>query len=209
MGWTMTLKDDFGVIAWTRRGGNHHILFLLLSLFFFSVQSDIVFPKDHHFSWKAGKTFKIILSAVHIYFPFWVLNDNFKCIQMQSSLKKSVSGCGQCIVLHEMLCLFTLKCEKSQDRPLVGDDGSHNHTPTHTLIVLYILTRVGYYCFSLWEKNTISRSILRASSLGLWGNVILLLLRHIVGSINLKPLLDISKPEGFYTCAVSIIIPYC
>lgn len=57
MGWTMTLKDDFGVIAWTRRRGNNHILFLLLSLIFFSVQSDIVFPKDHHFSWKAGKTF--------------------------------------------------------------------------------------------------------------------------------------------------------
>ena len=56
MGWTMTLKDDFGVIAWTRRGaGNYLSLFLLLSLFSFSVQSDIVFPRDHHFSWKAGK----------------------------------------------------------------------------------------------------------------------------------------------------------
>lgn len=55
MGWTMTLKDDFGVIAWTRRAGNSLSLFLLLSLFSLSVQSDIVFPKDHHFSWKAGK----------------------------------------------------------------------------------------------------------------------------------------------------------
>lgn len=57
MGWTMTLKDDFGVIAWTRRTGNFLSLFLLLSLFSFSLESDIVFPKDHHFSWKAGKTF--------------------------------------------------------------------------------------------------------------------------------------------------------
>lgn len=55
MGWTMTLKDDFGVIAWTRRAGNYLILFFLLSLFSIPVQSDIVFPKDHHFSWKTGK----------------------------------------------------------------------------------------------------------------------------------------------------------
>lgn len=56
MGWTMTLKDDFGVIAWTRRGAANNLsLFLLLSLFSFSVQSDIVFPRDRHFSWKAGK----------------------------------------------------------------------------------------------------------------------------------------------------------
>ncbi|KAG8000762.1 Thrombospondin type-1 domain-containing protein 7B [Nibea albiflora] len=55
MGWTMTLKDDFGVIAWKRRAGYYLSLFVLLSLFSFSVQSDIVFPKDHHFSWKAGQ----------------------------------------------------------------------------------------------------------------------------------------------------------
>ncbi len=55
MGWTMTLKDDCGVIAWTRRVGNYVSLFLLLSLISFSVQSDIVLPKDHRFSWKAGK----------------------------------------------------------------------------------------------------------------------------------------------------------
>lgn len=57
MSWTMTLKDDFGVIAWTRRAGSYLSLFLLLSLFAFSVPSDILFPKDHHFSWKAGKMF--------------------------------------------------------------------------------------------------------------------------------------------------------
>lgn len=55
MGWTMILKDDFGVIAWTRRAGNYLSLFLLLSLFSIPVQSDIVFHKDHRFSWKAGK----------------------------------------------------------------------------------------------------------------------------------------------------------
>ncbi|XP_029315244.1 thrombospondin type-1 domain-containing protein 7B isoform X2 [Cottoperca gobio] len=55
MGWTMTLKYDFGVIAWTRRAGNYLSFFLLLSLFSITVQSDIVFPKDHNFSWKAGQ----------------------------------------------------------------------------------------------------------------------------------------------------------
>ncbi|XP_047457726.1 thrombospondin type-1 domain-containing protein 7B isoform X2 [Mugil cephalus] len=55
MGWTMTLKDDFGVIAWTRQAGNYLSLFLLLSLVSIPVRSDIVFPKDHHFSWKAGQ----------------------------------------------------------------------------------------------------------------------------------------------------------
>eukprot|EP00064_Thunnus_orientalis_P002363 superscaffoldBa00000168_g2370 len=55
MGWTMTLKDDFGVIAWTRRAGNYLSLFFLLSLFSIPVQPDIVFPKDHHFSWKTGQ----------------------------------------------------------------------------------------------------------------------------------------------------------
>lgn len=55
--WTMTLKDDFGVIAWTWRAGNYLSFFLLLSLFSSPVQSDIVFSKDHHFSWKTGKMF--------------------------------------------------------------------------------------------------------------------------------------------------------
>ncbi|KAI4805922.1 hypothetical protein KUCAC02_010515 [Chaenocephalus aceratus] len=55
MGWTMTLKDDFGVISWTRRAGNCLGFLLLFSLVSISVQSDIVFPKDRHFSWKAGQ----------------------------------------------------------------------------------------------------------------------------------------------------------
>ncbi|XP_056290680.1 thrombospondin type-1 domain-containing protein 7B isoform X1 [Pseudoliparis swirei] len=55
MGWTMTLKDDFGAIAWTRHAGSSLSLFLLLSLVSLSVQSDVVFTKDHHFSWKAGQ----------------------------------------------------------------------------------------------------------------------------------------------------------
>lgn len=62
MGWTMTLKDDFGVITWTRRAGNSLSLFLVLSLFSFSAQSDIAFPKDHHFSWKAGKMIQFFSS---------------------------------------------------------------------------------------------------------------------------------------------------
>ncbi|XP_039883311.1 thrombospondin type-1 domain-containing protein 7B isoform X1 [Simochromis diagramma] len=55
MGWTMTLKDDFGVIAWTRQAGSYLSLFLLLSLFSISVRLDNVYPRDHHFSWKAGQ----------------------------------------------------------------------------------------------------------------------------------------------------------
>ncbi|KAM7407697.1 hypothetical protein PAMA_003439 [Pampus argenteus] len=55
MGWTMTLKDDVGVIAWTRRAGNYLSFFFLLSLLSIPLQSDIVFPKEHHFSWKTGQ----------------------------------------------------------------------------------------------------------------------------------------------------------
>ncbi|XP_072253400.1 thrombospondin type-1 domain-containing protein 7B [Leuresthes tenuis] len=55
MSWTMTLKDDFGVIAWTRQAGNFLNLFFLLSLFSIPVPSDIVLPKDRHFLWKAGQ----------------------------------------------------------------------------------------------------------------------------------------------------------
>uniref|UniRef100_A0A674ML26 Thrombospondin type-1 domain-containing protein 7A n=1 Tax=Takifugu rubripes TaxID=31033 RepID=A0A674ML26_TAKRU len=51
----MTLKDDFGVIAWTRRAGNYLSLLLLLSLFSSSALSDIPFPKNQHFSWKTGQ----------------------------------------------------------------------------------------------------------------------------------------------------------
>ncbi|XP_014851900.1 PREDICTED: thrombospondin type-1 domain-containing protein 7B isoform X1 [Poecilia mexicana] len=55
MGWTMTLKDDFGVSAWTRHTGNFLSLFLLISsLFPIPAHSDIVLSKAHHFSWKAG-----------------------------------------------------------------------------------------------------------------------------------------------------------
>lgn len=56
MGRTMTLKDDFGVIAWTWRAGNYLSLFLLLSLFSSSALSDVPFPKNQHFSWKTGKS---------------------------------------------------------------------------------------------------------------------------------------------------------
>ncbi|XP_029967914.1 thrombospondin type-1 domain-containing protein 7B isoform X2 [Salarias fasciatus] len=55
MGWTMTLKDDFGVIARTRRAGNYLSLFLLLCVFSIPVPADLVFPKDRHFSWRAGQ----------------------------------------------------------------------------------------------------------------------------------------------------------
>lgn len=65
MDWTMTLKDDFGVIAWTWRAGNYLSLFLLLSVFSIPVQSDFVFPKGHHFSWKTGKCFTFVINDVH------------------------------------------------------------------------------------------------------------------------------------------------
>uniref|UniRef100_A0A1A8PEM2 Thrombospondin type-1 domain-containing protein 7A n=3 Tax=Nothobranchius TaxID=28779 RepID=A0A1A8PEM2_9TELE len=55
MGWTMTLKDDFGVIACTRQAGNFLIFFLALSSFSAPVHSDISLPNNHHFSWKAGQ----------------------------------------------------------------------------------------------------------------------------------------------------------
>ncbi|XP_047227142.1 thrombospondin type-1 domain-containing protein 7B isoform X3 [Girardinichthys multiradiatus] len=55
MGWIMILKDDFGVSAWTRHTGNFLSLFLLfLCLCSIPAHSDIVLPKAHHFSWKAG-----------------------------------------------------------------------------------------------------------------------------------------------------------
>ncbi|XP_037542046.1 thrombospondin type-1 domain-containing protein 7B [Nematolebias whitei] len=55
MGWTMTRKDDLGVIARTWQAGNILSLFLLLSFFSIPVHSDIILLKDHHFSWKAGQ----------------------------------------------------------------------------------------------------------------------------------------------------------
>lgn len=81
MGWTMTLKDDFGVIAWTRRAGNYLSLFLFWSLFSFSVQSDIAFPKDHHFSWKAGKILHFFFFAINVLItaPFFQVQYNHPC----------------------------------------------------------------------------------------------------------------------------------
>ncbi|XP_023806239.1 thrombospondin type-1 domain-containing protein 7B isoform X2 [Oryzias latipes] len=56
MGWTMILKNDFGVIAWTRHTAKLVSLFLLLSLFTIPIPStDTVLPRDQHFSWKAGQ----------------------------------------------------------------------------------------------------------------------------------------------------------
>ncbi|XP_074550525.1 thrombospondin type-1 domain-containing protein 7B [Halichoeres trimaculatus] len=52
--WTMTVTDAFGVNTWTWKAGTNFSFYLLWSLFS-SVQSDIVFYKDHHFSWKAGQ----------------------------------------------------------------------------------------------------------------------------------------------------------
>ncbi|XP_056145668.1 thrombospondin type-1 domain-containing protein 7B [Lampris incognitus] len=55
MGWTMILKDDCGVIAWTWRTGSHLPLLFLLSLVSTQVKPDMEFHKDHHFSWKTGQ----------------------------------------------------------------------------------------------------------------------------------------------------------
>ncbi|XP_061579008.1 thrombospondin type-1 domain-containing protein 7B [Cololabis saira] len=55
MGWTMTLKDDFGVITWTWQTMKLLSLFLFLSLFSIPVPSENVLSKDHHFSWKPGQ----------------------------------------------------------------------------------------------------------------------------------------------------------
>lgn len=67
MGRTMTLKDDFGVIAWTWRAGNYLSLLLLLSLFSSSALSDIPFPKNQHFSWKTGKSTLLHFKLTSIY----------------------------------------------------------------------------------------------------------------------------------------------
>lgn len=54
MGWTMTARDDFRVIAWTRRAGNPLSLLLLLTLLSLSVQWDIALPRERRFSWRTG-----------------------------------------------------------------------------------------------------------------------------------------------------------
>lgn len=75
MGWTMTVRDDLGVIAWTRRAGNRLSLFLLLSLFSLSVQSDVAFPREDRFSWKAGKmpsSFIYLFFFFSAHFPFFL-----------------------------------------------------------------------------------------------------------------------------------------
>lgn len=89
MDWTMTLKDDFGVIAWTWRAGNYLSLFLLLSLFSIPVQSDFVFPKGHHFSWKTGKCFIFFL------FYFVIIQGAvFKPVEVYAG------GCSTCLSAH-------------------------------------------------------------------------------------------------------------
>ncbi|XP_019738101.1 thrombospondin type-1 domain-containing protein 7B isoform X2 [Hippocampus comes] len=55
MGWTMTLKDDFGVIAWAGGTGNYLSFFVLWSLLLIHVRTDIVFHMDHQFTWKTGQ----------------------------------------------------------------------------------------------------------------------------------------------------------
>ncbi|XP_034549450.1 thrombospondin type-1 domain-containing protein 7B [Notolabrus celidotus] len=52
--WRMAVRDAFGFDAWIRQAGTYFSLYLLLPLYFL-VQSDIVFSKDHHFSWKEGQ----------------------------------------------------------------------------------------------------------------------------------------------------------
>lgn len=70
MDWTMTLKDDLGAIAWTRRAGNYLSLLLLLLLFSSSTLSDITYPKNQHFSWKAGKSNFLYLHTTTSHSPF-------------------------------------------------------------------------------------------------------------------------------------------
>lgn len=50
----MNVSDDFRVIAWTLRAGNHLGLLLLLTLLSISVQSDITLPRERRFSWRTG-----------------------------------------------------------------------------------------------------------------------------------------------------------
>ncbi|XP_041663347.1 thrombospondin type-1 domain-containing protein 7B [Cheilinus undulatus] len=55
MSWTITLKDAFDGNPRTQRARTYLSLYLLLSLFFLSVQPDFVFSKDQQFSWKTGQ----------------------------------------------------------------------------------------------------------------------------------------------------------
>lgn len=129
MGWTMTLKDDFGVIAWTRRAGSNLSLVLLVSLFSFSVQSDIVFPKDHHFSWRAGKMFNYS-SLLYISFAFWLFK--LKCQMCFISGEKSLDVVSS--VLWNIF-IFHSSVRIQQDGPLWTCYGSHTRAHFSTLII--------------------------------------------------------------------------
>lgn len=70
-GWTMVLKNDLASPAWTQRARSSYLaLLLLLSLHATQVvQSDIEFPRDHHFSWRAGRENWPILPVIFLVCP--------------------------------------------------------------------------------------------------------------------------------------------
>lgn len=113
MGWTMTVRDDLGVIAWTRRAGNHLSLFLLLSLFSLSVQSDVAFPREDRFSWKAGKMPSLFL-FFYFYFccTFPLLFDNVFHLG-----RTVIPGGHQCSVEYICYVFFAFKCKDLTSEP--------------------------------------------------------------------------------------------
>lgn len=81
MGWTMTRKDDLGVIARTWQAGNVLSLFLLLSFFSIPVHSDIILLKDHRFSWKAGTSLNFSMT--------YKCDDSWPQVQSQFFVQKN------------------------------------------------------------------------------------------------------------------------
>lgn len=86
MDWTMSLRDDFGVNAWTQRAGISLDFLVLLTLFSIPIQADIVLHRDHHFSWKAGNL-EYFFSSRHSL--RYVLTDLEAEVLSSSSLKQN------------------------------------------------------------------------------------------------------------------------
>lgn len=137
MGWTMTLKDDFVRI---RRAEKYLSLFLLFSLFTLSVWSDITFPKDRHFLWKAGKTI-VHCKSVKPMCLFWLFT-------LKSLEKNNLIWSITILHIYRTYALWNMF-------PILSL--THTHTQ-------YTLQKLSYLLFIMGERHYTTTSIFSAAT---------------------------------------------